>query len=361
MSTLEHHETMKQPMKMMPGMEYFQPVQITMKDFPIYKFFYDNVLLIRKLPYLLFLNGGTHMLGKEETDELYFNVTGTSAQLKSTFMNVYSVILNLFLIAVTLTYMFVSGLTISFLPIWVMLGVAFWFSPMLIWMLWPPTLKRGTNEGVKFREEKWFYINGVAVNGWWQCQIQKKLETMFGRPVTMIQNKTFGVICDMLSIPVLRNANYPTMTFKLTYNALKNALEDNSVRKVVLLAHSEGGIMASMVIERLLVEMDVNQLNKLEIYTFGSAADKFVDGRGKIQHIEHFANWYDYVAQTGVLHFKNMYPKFYSGTVYMAENFGHWFNQHYSRGITERAFKSVEGKTPRLYHYLNGQSPEQSH
>jgi len=344
-------------------MSSYQPLLLTMKDFPFYKMGYDILLMMRKVAYLIFFFGGARMTGIEETDELYFNLNGTNHQLKSSLWNACSLMVLLFLTAVTSVFIGVSAISISFLPIWIMIPIAMWFSPLIIWALWPPSLCAGTGDNSKYREEKWFYINGIAINGWWNSQIQKRLQSIFGRPITMIENKTFGLVCDIASIIMLRNFQYPTNTFRLTYNTIKASLMDDSCKRVVLMSHSEGAIIAQMVVDRLLIEMDNNMLAKLEIYTFGSAADKFEDGQGRIPVVEHFANWYDYIAQVGVLNHKMIEnAKHYCGNLYVSDHFGHWFSQHYSRGITDKAFKSKDGKVPRLYNYIGGGFPtDQSH
>lgn len=353
---MESNAMMKQTMNKMMHLDAYKPLQLTMKDFPMYKLGYDIILFFRKAAYLLFMNGGAHMMGKEETDELYFSLSGNT---RVSLMNLYSLCTNFFLIGITMTFACLSAIALIFLPMWIMIPICFWFSPLLIWMSWPPNLVAGTMKDGKFKDEKWFFINGVAVNSWWGSQIQHKLEVMFNRPINMICNSTFGVAADVASIAYLRNFNTSTNTFKLAYSSLKNALEDDKNRKVVLLLHSEGAIIGQMVIDRFLMEMDSNLLSKLEIYTFGSAADKFCDGNRRIPVVEHFANWYDYIAQTGVLHYKMMQPEKYAGSLYLSENFGHWFNQHYSKGLNDKSFRNKEGKTPRLYGYLGGGSPSE--
>lgn len=79
-------------------------------------------------------------------------------------------------------------------------------------------------------------------------------------------------------------------------------------RRVVIIAHSQGGIILSNTVRELLersrapggVSLAV-ALRRLEVYSFCSAADEF-DGKGEI-FAEHFAAEYDFVARIGVLHF----------------------------------------------------------
>lgn len=73
----------------------------------------------------------------------------------------------------------------------------------------------------------------------------------------------------------------------------------------------EGGL----VLDWLYATVDRDLLGRVEVYTFGSAANHFcnppgcfgVDGQEKrrvVKHIEHYANMGDYVALFGILHFR---------------------------------------------------------
>lgn len=79
-------------------------------------------------------------------------------------------------------------------------------------------------------------------------------------------------------------------------------------RRVVLVAHSQGGIIQSNVLSALLQragDPDGGALQaalaRLEVYSFCSAADEFA-GKGVV-FAEHFAAEFDFVARIGVLHF----------------------------------------------------------
>jgi hypothetical protein len=157
--------------------------------------------------------------------------------------------------------------------------------------------------------------------------------------------------------------------------------------KIVFILHSQGGIEGGMIIDWLLQEVPQDLLAKLEVYTFGNAANHFnnphqhmlsehaalsnpdsvyttqtstqvhyheaipgIDSvpqpntkktsyqrslAGKtIRHIEHYANTSDFVARWGVLNYlRNAYliptaPR-YMGRVFERVGRGHQFNQHY--------------------------------
>lgn len=59
------------------------------------------------------------------------------------------------------------------------------------------------------------------------------------------------------------------------YSILKETLYDPALSKVVFICHSQGGIEGSLVLDWLLQELPQDLLAKLEVYTFGCAANHF--------------------------------------------------------------------------------------
>jgi len=118
---------------------------------------------------------------------------------------------------------------------------------------------------------------------------------------------------------------------------LKKQLLSPNCDKVVIILHSQGGIEGSMVIDWLLDELPQDLLQKLEVYTFGNAANHFNNPRQSskcdpivrsIRHIEHYANSQDAVSYLGVLHFTDV-PNRYLGRLFIRPGSGHMMNQHY--------------------------------
>lgn len=168
------------------------------------------------------------------------------------------------------------------------------------------------------------------------------------------------------------------------------------ITKVVFILHSQGGIEGGLVLDWLLQELPQDLLAKLEIYTFGNAANHFnnphrtVDAQNReiavfgtyaepetarvstsgttattttthrtplliaessairpaaltghaIGHIEHYAHTSDFVALWGVLHFVSSVPKTRSMPRFLGRVFarasprgGHQFCQHYLDGM----------------------------
>lgn len=184
------------------------------------------------------------------------------------------------------------------------------------------------------------------------------LAATFGRPVTGIHNRSFGVIFDIIECLIQRNFNYETYDIRVTYEALKDALEDPDKRldKVVVLCHSQGGILVSLALERLYAQLPAACFDKLEVYTFGSAAAHFYNplrilpprdnssvsvephvpvprrdlSNHYIRTVEHYCNEYDLVPQWGVLYHMSKGKRTYSGRAFVRKGAtGHLFDVHY--------------------------------
>lgn len=133
---------------------------------------------------------------------------------------------------------------------------------------------------------------------------------------------------------------------RIAHPLVKKALLNLSCEKVVLILHSQGGIEGSLIIDWLLDEIPQDLLAKLEVYTFGNAANHFNnphrtwrsgnEERSRIQrpanrsigYIEHYANAADPVSWLGVLRFANI-PNRYMGRLFVRPGSGHLLNQHY--------------------------------
>ncbi|KAI9643488.1 hypothetical protein NHQ30_008107 [Ciborinia camelliae] len=227
--------------------------------------------------------------------------------------------------------------------------------------------------------EQWIFLNGVCVGRHWLKCAVNRLALTFGRPVLGIHNRTNGIIFDVLECLIQRSLNYASMDIRTAYRILKGKLYDPDITRIIFVLHSQGGIEGSMIIDWLLAEIPQDLLQKLEVYTFATAANHFNNphlhlvsqknalahpslpatsltrtittlfsssngpvelpptrnGNGKtIPHIEHYAHTYDFVSRFGVLHYNKNYsndtfaPRF-MGRVFEVEGSGHMFVQHY--------------------------------
>ena len=203
---------------------------------------------------------------------------------------------------------------------------------------------------------------------------------------------------------VQRNLGYATYDVRVCYAIIKEKLYNPSYSKVIFVLHSQGGIEGSMIIDWLLQELPQDLLGKLEVYTFGNAANHFnnphrhidsqtaalgtsvsgqADGRSgsivngtnghhepgtsnspshtiylrretsapspsdvsdrAIGHIEHYAHTTDFVALWGVLHFALSRP----GSVSLPRFLGRVFARTAAGG----------GGHQMVQHYLDGMFP----
>lgn len=163
--------------------------------------------------------------------------------------------------------------------------------------------------------EAWFFINGIATTRSGLLLNLHRFEQLFQRPVIGILNRSMGTILDLLECVIQRDVSQFTRDVRHGYVELRAALEARNTDKVVLMAHSQGCIIASLIIDLLLATVSRDRLDKLEVYTFASASNHFsnplnVLGKPTIRHVEHYANSLDPVAQFGVLLFATNAQKY---------------------------------------------------
>lgn len=164
-----------------------------------------------------------------------------------------------------------------------------------------------------------YFLNGICTDEvLWEINA-KQLESIFNFKVYPLYNRTNGIVIDLKDCILGRTFDINDAESRKLYSKLKNAL---SIRKkVIVIAHSQGGIIISQLVDQLLFDKDPN-INKLEVYTFASASDTMSHGK---YYCEHFANSMDYVARIGVLEYRT---KFY-GKLFKFNHSGHLLNTHY--------------------------------
>ena len=114
-----------------------------------------------------------------------------------------------------------------------------------------------------FKNERWLFLNGIMTGG---IDLQKNIDAIarvFGRPVLGIHNKTYGFLADVIECAIQRCLSYPTRDGRIAYEAVKASILDPEVHRIVLIAHSQGGIEASLVLDRLLTELPQDLVSKL--------------------------------------------------------------------------------------------------
>jgi hypothetical protein len=138
----------------------------------------------------------------------------------------------------------------------------------------------------------------------------ERLARTFRRPIVGIHNPSYGIPFDVIECIIQRTFAHPTLDIRSAYTTLSAYLANPEVKKLVLIAHSQGAIEAGMVLDWIYATLPRSQVAKLEIFTFGNAANHWncpMDENGPIiRHIEHYANDGDWVARFGILYFRQL-------------------------------------------------------
>ncbi len=211
-----------------------------------------------------------------------------------------------------------------------------------------------------YSSEMWLFVNGVATSPAVLKANGKELARIFQRPIHLVHNPTDGVLLDLAECVLGRTFNFKTALSEYVLDIVSRALVGYS--KVVLIGHSQGGIVVADVANALVRYCeDRDLLTNLEIYTFASAADKMLadDALSRkashcVPYYEHFANGHDFVARLGVIGCRDSI----AGPLFVNEyRKGHLLNAHYLE-----AFENGDycGGKSRLFRYVAGGVPEAS-
>lgn len=300
-----------------------------------------------------------------------------------------------------------------------------WVPGSISWAFWHPSLvaQRPDHNGswTSHPTEAWFYINGILTDDALSQLNAAYLSYLFHRPLTLIENSTGGVVEDLVECTLDKAFGRTGEAATKAFPAIYDALKDPGKEKVVVVAHSQGTIIAGVVLRFIALlmkpttvgraaralappeqvypdEMPLDpsdfeplteeEVAKLELYCFANCATKMrylgADFQGApLPWIESYGNEFDIVARLGVLA-PNPAQRGVSidGPRYEHKGaWGHLLNAHYLPGI-ERAQKHgrkrgpkqesaapyvlvndneyPHAQVPRLYRYLNGGSPPAS-
>ncbi|ROW02465.1 hypothetical protein VMCG_06142 [Cytospora schulzeri] len=210
--------------------------------------------------------------------------SGHMSELAPTWGNAWCILVHLVLVVLQLAFLLCFPPVALFMPLWMTLaGVAAFMALNKALCLMingeeevfhsDPEYARPGQE--RFAHEQWIFLNGVAAGEHWMRNNLNRLALTFGRPVIGIHNKTDGILFDVVECLVQRNFTYATNDVRVCYRIIKEKLYNPRYSKVVFILHSQGGIEGGLVLDWLLQELPQNLLCKLEVYTFGNAANHF--------------------------------------------------------------------------------------
>jgi hypothetical protein len=295
-----------------------------------------------------------------------------------------------------------------------------WVPQPASWLFWRPTviLQRPDQYGswTSFPDEAWFFINGVATTDEVAQLNAAFISDLFHRPVTIIQNSTCGLVPDLVECALSKQSPRTTEAARKAFPAIHAALKSGKHR-VVIIAHSQGTIITSVVLHLLEAmtspassqrlpkgggfagpvfvlpeDYDIDpshfpplteaELARLEVYCFANCASRMkhcrapVDGGPPIPWIESFGNEHDIVARLGMLAPRAAkWGIEIDGPRYVADGAcGHLLNEHYLAAIEPAQkvghkpggrggtapYRLLNGDdypgatTPRLFRYING-------
>ncbi|KAL1876377.1 hypothetical protein VTK73DRAFT_9446 [Phialemonium thermophilum] len=208
--------------------------------------------------------------------------SGELDELSLTLQNVFCIFIHVILCALQLAFILALPLSVL-LPVWtVVLGAACFFlvNQALCSLLNGRKSEYHSDPEYAPRlpehdHEQWIFINGVAVGEHWMKNNLNRLAVTFRRPVLGIHNRTNGIIFDVVECLVQRSFGFATSDVRICYSIIKEKLYDPRYSKIIFILHSQGGIEGSMVLDWLLQELPQDLLSKIEVYTFGNAANHF--------------------------------------------------------------------------------------
>lgn len=122
-------------------------------------------------------------------------------------------------------------------------------------------------------DERWFFINGIGTNLDVARMNTRKLAKVHQRPITGIYNRTCSVLLDLWECldgmvdktePMFDQSASMTAPDYVAAHAVFAALADESVKRVVLIAHSQGTIIAANVLKALLLVFKTLEAEEVE-------------------------------------------------------------------------------------------------
>jgi len=267
--------------------------------------------------------------------------------------------------------------------------------------------------------EAWLFINGIMTNAAIAEMNGAYLAELFHRPITLIENSTEGLLEDLVECAREKSFGRISEATDTAFPAIYDALKDPDKQRVVVIAHSQGTIIAAAVLRFMQLvyrsgqrrptilsdpktacatardagmkldptdfqPLDRNELSKLELYCFANCATQmhYVDATAgrELPWIESYGNEFDIVARLGMLapHADERDISI-DGPCYRHDGaWGHLLNRHYLRAI-DRSQRSghkhgpthggaapyvllnpedfPDERQPKIYNYINGGSP----
>ncbi|GAB0492339.1 hypothetical protein MMPV_003601 [Pyropia vietnamensis] len=165
-------------------------------------------------------------------------------------------------------------------------------------------------------DETWLFVNGIVETRAMARATADRISNLTDRKVTVMYNGSLGMGMDLAECLLGRTLDTSSRPSENLANRVEEQLRLGRV--VVLLGHSQGGIIVSNAVRILVARAQVNEavresLRRLEVYTFASAADEMrstVTADGTLAPFaEHFGAEWDVVSRLGSLTFSGWLPR----------------------------------------------------
>jgi len=199
--------------------------------------------------------------------------------------------------------------------------------------------------------QAWYFLNGICTDRPVLNLNGKALANLFNRRINLMHNPSDGIVLDLLECIIGRTMQIVSDLDSSVAYILEDALRKND--KVVLISHSQGGIITTGALYKLagrLPEAEKPLLKKLEVYTFSSAATELDLPE---VYAEHFFHTQDYVSLIGIA--ASTWK--FSGRLFWCPGSGHLLNNHYLNNLTANRFRSLDGEPSRLLDYMRHLQP----
>jgi hypothetical protein len=229
--------------------------------------------------------------------------------------------------------------------------------------------------GADHGEERWVFINGIVTSRAVAHRNVYALNRLFERPFTLIHNPTQGLTFDLTESALEKFTNVNTEPVARAFLQIGTMLLDDSAKKIVVIAHSQGTIITGDVLDLIYVSIDkrffdrtnmndedyvafidsstgtvkatemrdlaaalsargVEILKKLELYMFANAASRmcYANEHERYPFIESYANEHDIVARLGSLARNDFHREDLiriDGSLFTLDRYGHLLNAHY--------------------------------
>ena len=182
------------------------------------------------------------------------------------------------------------------------------------------------------------FINGIMSNEKVVELNRIELMKLLNRQINILHNVTDSLVVDLIECLIGKTTSDLTEASTVALYTLCNKLLDPNIKKIVIIAHSQGTIITSNVLKNLYkLGLDKEKyLKKIEIYAFANCTSKMNYITKKFPYMEHFANNNDFVASLGCNcsdDIKDIIS--IDGKIFIKNKSGHMFNSHYIDNFTE--------------------------